>query len=396
MAKTIWIDGYEANVPQRLGSGQVGFELLKNLEQLDKVNDYTIFVPSAPLLDLPIARDKWRYRILKPKRLWTRIALPFALFTAKKKPDVFLSPTHYIPRFAPKGVKRIVMVFDLAYLHFKDMFKAKDLYQLTNWTKQSLENADHVITISKSSKKDVIKNYDVKDANVTVSYPGHSESYVPIIDIHAIEMVKQKYGIVGDYVLFIGTVQPRKNLKRLIEAFGRIVRAPHPNPLPQERGHIDDSTKNNGLKLVVVGKIRGVGRQAWMFEEIVELPKKLGIEDSVIFTDFVPDDEIVPLTNGATAFLLPSLWEGFGIPAADAMACGVPCVVSNISSLPEVVGDAGLLVDPESVDQIEQAIRLITTDKKLHAKLSMLSLEQAKKFSWEKMAKEVLEVMEKV
>jgi len=384
MAKKIWIDGYEANVAQRLGSGQVGFELLKNLEQIDQENDYTILIPSEPLDDLPKPRDKWNYKVLKPRRLWTRIALPLELFTVRNKPDVFLSPTHYIPRFAPKSIKRVVMIFDLAYLHFKDMFKAKDLYQLNNWTKQSVEAADKVITISRSSKKDIVKNYKVKEENVTVSYPGHSELYKPLKDLTQTELIKHKYGIKGEYVLFIGTVQPRKNLKGLIEAFARIVKM---DPRLRE----DDK----GLKLVVVGKIRGQGRQAWMFEEIIELPKKLGIEDRVIFTDFVPDDEIVPLTNGATAFLLPSLWEGFGIPAADAMACGVPCIVSDISSLPEVVGKAGLLVDPKSVDQIEQAIRLITTDKKLHAKLAKLSLEQAKKFSWRKMAKEVLEVIEK-
>lgn len=374
MGKRVWIDGYEANVPQRLGSGQVAFELLRNLESMDLENDYTILLPSPPLSDLPPERENWKYRILKPNKLWTRIALPFALFTAKQKPDIFFSPTHYIPRFVPKSVKRVMMVFDLAYLHFKEMFKAKDLYQLTNWTKQSILSADHIITISKSSKKDIVKNYGIDDKRITVSYPGHSELYAPIDDDDRIRWVKEKYGIKGDYVLFLGTVQPRKNLKRLIHAMEKI----------------------KHVKLVVVGKIRGQGRQAWMFEEILAMPKELGIEDRIIFTDFIPDDEAVLLMNGAQAYLLPSLWEGFGIPAVDAMSCGVPCVVSNISSLPEVVGEAGLLIDPESVDQIEQAIRLITTDKKLHAKLSKLSLEQAKKFSWKKMTKEVKEVLEHV
>ncbi len=379
--KKIWIDGYEANVLQRLGSGQVGFELLKNLEALDFENDYTILLPSPPLSDLPPERDKWKYRILRPKRLWTRIALPLALFTEQQKPDIFLSPTHYLPRFSPASVKRIMMVFDLAYLHFKEMFKAKDLYQLTNWTKQSIESADHIFTISKSSKKDIIQNYAVDERCVTVAYPGHSEAYRPIEDADQIAWGKEKYHILGEYVLFLGTVQPRKNLKRLIEAFGRIIK---------KGGGLED------LKLVVVGKIHGEGRQAWMFEEIVNLPGKLNIEKNVIFTDFVPEDDAVLLMNGAKAYLLPSLWEGFGIPAVDAMCCGVPCVVSNFSSLPEVVGDAGLLVDPGSVDQIEQAIRLITTDNKLHDKLSKMSLEQSKKFSWKKMTKEILEVLERV
>jgi glycosyltransferase involved in cell wall biosynthesis len=182
-----------------------------------------------------------------------------------------------------------------------------------------------------------------------------------------------KYHIVGEYVLFIGTVQPRKNLKRLIQSFEKI----------------------DHLKLVVVGKIHGEGRQAWQYEEILDLPKKLNIEDRVIFTDFVPDEDMLYLLNGAKAFVLPSLWEGFGIPVVDAMACGVPVIVSNVSSLPEVAGDAGLYVDPTSIDQIEQAIRLISTDKKLYTKLSKQAVIQARKFSWKKMARQVRDLFEK-
>src|SRR5688500_15531555 len=131
----IWIDGYEANVPQRLGSSQVGFELLRNLEKLDKENDYTILLPSEPMSDLPSERENWKYKILKPKKLWTRIALPLALFTAKDKPDLFFSPTHYGPIITPRFVKKVITIFDLSYLHFPEMFTKTDLYKLTNWTK---------------------------------------------------------------------------------------------------------------------------------------------------------------------------------------------------------------------------------------------------------------------
>lgn len=372
MTKNIWIDGYEANVPQRLGSGRVAFELLKNIEKIDKQNDYLILLPSEPLADLPKERPGWQYKILKPKKLWTRIALPLFLFKSKLKPDVFFSPTHYSPWFSP--VKRVVTIFDLSYLRFPEMFEPKDLYQLTNWTKQSIEKASQIVTISQSSKKDIIKTYKIDPKKVTVCYPGYNEElFRPVSDKQKIAQVLDKYQIDSPYILFIGTVQPRKNLKRLIQAMVKI----------------------DNLKLVVVGKTSGEGRQAWKFEEIVELPKKLEIEDKVIFTGFVPNEDMLYLLNGATAFVLPSLWEGFGIPVVDAMACGVPVIVSNTSSLPEVAGKAGLYVDPNSVDQIEQAIRLISTDKKMHAKLSKLALEQAKKFSWKKMAKQLIEVLEK-
>src|SRR3989338_1452019 len=118
----IAIDGYEANVKQRLGSSQVAFELLKNLEQIDRVNEYTILLPSPPLEDLPEARTGFKYKVLKPKRLWTQIALPLYLYTSKTKPDLFFSPTHYLPRFAPSKVKKVVTIFDLSFLHFPEMF----------------------------------------------------------------------------------------------------------------------------------------------------------------------------------------------------------------------------------------------------------------------------------
>lgn len=370
--KKIWIDGYEANVRERVGSNQVAFELLVNLEKIDLENDYTILLPSKKMDDLPREREQWDYKILKPSLLWTRIALPLALYSSKFRPDVVFSPTHYIPRFSP--VKRVVTIFDLAFLHFPEMFKQSDLWKLTNWTKFSCLNADHIITISNSSKKDIIDQYGISSEKITVAYPGYDEKiYKKIADKAKIDQTLDKYNIKGDYIIYVGTLQPRKNLIRLMEAF-----APLEN-----------------LNLVVVGKAKGEGRQGWMYQDILDAPKKLGIEERVIFTGFVNKKKLVYLYSGAIALCLPSLYEGFGLPVVEAMATGVPVIVSNVSSLPEVVGKAGLLVDPYSIDQINQAIRTVYTDKKLRDKLSKLSLKQARKFSWKKMAKEVLGVLEK-
>lgn len=390
----IWIDGYEANIPQRLGSSQVAFELLRNLEKIDLENDYTILLPNLPMDDLPVQRDGWKYQILKPKRLWTRIALPLTLYLTRNKPDLIFSPTHYIPRFSP--VKRVVTIFDLSFIHFPKLFPKKDLWQLTSWTKFSALNADHIITISKFSKADIRKEYDIEDKKITVAYPGYSsELFPPIKDEERIGKVLGKYGVGNDYIIYIGTIQPRKNLGRLIEAFVRLI----DNPLLGDsltRANEPTSKRVNDLKLVIVGKTIGEGRGGWMFEEILKLPKKLGIDKKVIFTGFIPSEDLPYLVSGALAFILPSLWEGFGIPVVDAMASGVPVIASKVSSLPEVVGRAGLLVDPLSVDQIEQALGLAIFDKKLRTKLSKLGIAQAKKFSWEKMAREVLKVFQEV
>lgn len=364
---TIWIDGYEANIKQRLGSSQAAFELLRNLEKIDHNNDYLILLPATPLDDLPKERNGWRYKILKPKRFWTRIALPLALYAAKNKPDLIFSPTHYIPRFSP--VKRIVTIFDLSFLHFPEMFNKKDLWQLTKWTRFSIENADHIVTISNFSKQDIIKQYGIDKNKITVAFPGFNKDVFKVLkDTKKIKEVLDKYKIKDPYIIYIGTIQPRKNLVRLIEATAKI----------------------EGLNLVIIGKTRGEGKEGWKFKEILETPIKLGIEDRVNFLGFTPESELQPLLVGAKAFTLPSLWEGFGIPAVEAMAVGCPVIVSNVSSLPEVVGKAGLLVNPYSVDQIEQAIRIIITEKRLREKYSKASLLQAKKFSWEKFAKTIL------
>ncbi len=367
----IWIDGYEANVPQRLGSSQVAFEVLKQLEILDHKNDYTIFLPSKPLEDLPKERSGFRYKVLRPKRLWTRIALPIEYYRNRQKPDVFFSFSHYLPRFI-KG-KMVQVIYDLAYLHFPQMFKKDDLYKLNNWTRDSVSRASHIVTISQSSKKDLIKEYKIPSKQITVAYPGYNQDiFKPVNDKNKVRQVLEKYQIIGEYIIFVGTLQPRKNLLKLIEAMVKI----------------------DNLKLVIVGKTTGPGKQAWMFQDILDQPKKLGVEDRVIFTGFAPTEDLPYLLAGSVAYILPSLWEGFGIPVVEAMAVGIPVLVSNVSSLPEVAGKAGLMFNPTRVDQIEQAIRTIWTDKKLWFKQSKQGLEQAKKFSFKKMTKEIIKVME--
>lgn len=401
--KNIWIDGYEANVPQRLGSSQVAFELLKNIEELDNENNYTILLPNEPFQDLPKPRKNWQYKILKPAKLWTRLIIPAYYYLTKEKPDIILSPTHYIPAFIK--AKRITTIFDLSFLRFPEMFQKQDLFKLTKWTQYSAKNSEAIITISDSSKNDIKEFYKIPDKKITVAYPGYNENlFKPINDKDKIQNILDKYKITGNYIIYIGTIQPRKNLLRLIQAFRNVILSDRMGDRLQKvssgefltRGsEVEGSVLNtNSLKLVIAGKIKGKGKQGWMNEEILEEPKKLKIEEKIIFTDFVPTEELPYLISGSRAFVLPSLWEGFGIPVVEAMACGVPVITSCVSSLPEVTGDAGLLVDPKSTTQLEQAIRLLTTDQKLHAKLSKKALEQAKKFSWQQMAEKVIKVLE--
>ena len=191
----IWIDGYEANVPQRLGSSQVAFELLRNLEKIDQKNNYTVILAGPPMDDLPKERPGWKYKILKFNKFKTYLVLPWILFTAKEKPNLFFSPTHYAPVVSP--VPRVMMIFDLAYLRFPQFFKPQDLYQMRLWTKISLMQADRIITISKSSRDDIIKYYGINKDKITIAYPGYnSASFHHFKNKAQIDQIKDKYKII--------------------------------------------------------------------------------------------------------------------------------------------------------------------------------------------------------
>lgn len=364
----IWIDGYEANVKDRLGSGQVAFELLKNIEEIDKENEYTILLPDEPFEDLPKEREKWNYKKLSINRFKTILGIPLTYLFSSHKPDIFFSPTHYIPRFI--NCKKVGTIFDLSYIHFPEMFGKADLYKLTNWSEYTVKNSDHLITISNFSKNDIIKQYKIGSKKITVAYPGYDEKTYKRVSEAQVKEAKIRFKVEGDYIVYIGTLQPRKNLIRLIEAVAQI----------------------ENVKLLIIGKSKGEGREGWKYEEILNHPKKLGIEERVIFCGYLEKVEVASLLSGAKMLCLVSLWEGFGIPVIEAFGCGIPVVVSDSSSLPEIAGDSGLYVDPYSVGSIKDAIENLLNDKKLWNEKSKLAAQQAKKFSWQKMSRQVLEV----
>ncbi len=353
----IAIDGNEANVSKRVGSNIYSFELLQALSQL-KAN-VVVYLKAEPLKDMPKETKQWRYRVVGPRKFWTQIGLPLDLCLRSSKPDVFFTPGHYLPRWSP--CPTIVSIMDLSYIHFPEMFRKRDLYQLQRWTARSVKKAKKILTISQASKNAIISHYQLKPERVIVTYPGF-------------KMTKskkktnlKKYGVEGDFILFVGTLQPRKNLDKLIEAFSQL--------------------KDRNLKLVIVGK------KGWLYEEIFAQVKKMDLEKRVIFTGYVPDEDLPVFYQKAKCFVLVSLYEGFGLPVLEAMAHGCPVVVSNVSSLPEVVGDAGILVDPKKTKEITQGIEKAIEKRK---ELIEKGKQQAKKFSWEKTARETLKVIKEV
>lgn len=250
------------------------------------------------------------------------------------------------------------------------MFNKKDIAQLALWGGYSVRTAARIITISKSSRNDIIKEYKVNPDKVRVAYLGVKFDYNDKSEL-TMKDLEEKYNIQNPYILFVGTLQPRKNIVRLIEAVAAL-----------------EQTEEKALDLVIIG------RKGWNYQEILDAPKRLNIENRVHFLESITDEELPSFYKHAEAFVLPSLYEGFGLPVLEAMRYGCPVITSNVSSLPEAGGDAAIYFDPENVDDIAEKIHKVLKDEKLRAKMVKEGHEQVKKFSWEKSAQEVLSVFE--
>jgi len=365
----------EANVENRVGSNQYAFELIKALYQLDKNNEYLIHLFQPPLPDLPQPRKNWRYQVAGPQWLWNVFGLPRALCHQRPRPDVVFNPGHYTPLFCL--VPLVISIMDLGFLRFPRQFTLPILAKLKFWTRFSVRRAAHILAISRSTKDNIVKNYQISKSKITVTYPGYDKKEFRIKNKEA----RSK----KNYILFLGTLKPNKNIEGLLEAFKLLLsRTPPRSP----SGHLGGDRRSPARCNLVIA-----GRKGWMFESIFKKVKQLGLEDRVIFPGFVPEKEVSALMRGARAFVLPSFWEGFGIPVVEAMACGTPVVVSGRGSLPEIVGKAGVIVDPDKPKSIADGIGKAL---KNYDKLSKRGLKQVQKFSWQKCAQETLAVLNNV
>lgn len=363
----IGIDANEANLTQnRVGVNQYAFYLLHALKSLASPHRFVIYLKNRPLPDLPAESPAWSYRVIPFPKFWTQTRLPFDLYTHFPRPDVFFSATHYAPRFCP--VPTVIAIMDLGFLKSPDHFTRKDYNQLARWTAYSIKKASRLIAISDYTKSDIVSLFGVDPGKITVTpLSFDKELFRPLADNPEAPSILTKYKIHPPYFFFLSSLKPSKNVEGLITAF------------------YEFSQTRDNFQLVISGK------KAWRFETIFTLVEKLGIKDKIIFTGFTPEGDVPYLMSQASAFVLPSFYEGFGIPALEAMACGIPVIVANVTSLPEVTGNAGIYVDPHKPETITRGLEVAVAHKK---KYSALSLAQVKHFSWDKTARLTLDVLE--
>lgn len=383
----IAIDGNEANVKNRVGSNTYAFAILNELHKLTanrKNIDITILLSSKKQADMPMKRQNWRYMIIGPEKFWTQWALPIHLFLHQKDYQLFFTTSHYAPRFA--SVPYVSSIMDLAYLHFKDQFKAMDLLKLHNWSKYSVKHARKIITISKFSKTEINKHYKRDNKDIVVAYP--SFSFVPSAPIAEIREFFQKKKIKNKYFLYLGTLQPRKNLLTLITSYEKFLRKlAAQNLSSKKKGYSKHQYKEPDL--VIAGKI------GWLAEDILSRVQSSPFKEKIILTGFVEDKFKRSLYQSSIASLLLSKYEGFGIPPLESMQTGTIPIVANNSSLPEVVGTAGIVVDSSDSSQISEA--MLKTYQMPHKELLKYQTamhRQVKKFSWKESAKIILKTLE--
>jgi glycosyltransferase involved in cell wall biosynthesis len=281
----------------------------------------------------------------------------------------------------------VVTIHDISFEHYPQFFSPRDRFILKTLVPRSAQQAAQVITVSQHAKREIIERYHLPPEKTTVTYEAAGEQFQPVADPDSLQAVRAKYGIGdGAFVLALGNLQPRKNIARLAAAFAQVMNTEQSpdHSIPPGRFRVPQSS--SPPILVIAGKAQ------WRESEVYQAVKQAGIERQVIFPGYVDDADLPALYSAATVFVYPSLYEGFGLPPLEAMACGTPVICSNAASLPEVVGDAALLVEPTDTASLAQALFQVLGDPALRSDLSRSGLQRAGQFSWTRCALETLQV----
>ena len=362
--------------------GGVKKYIVNILEQLSKIDDENEYV----LLDFKnqgqdiFSLKKPNFRLVNTNlfsaNIYKKISFflnypPLNLFI-DQEPDVSFFTNYSV--YPVKSNKKILTIYDLSFIYFPQHIASRNLYFLKKTVKRSIKKANKIITISNAIKKEIIKEFNVNDRDIEIISPAVDLDFFKPCKEDSILKVKEKFKIKGSYFLFTSTLEPRKNITGILKAY---------TALPKQ------IKKDYSLVLA--------GGKGWQDKELLEGIKKSKEEgNNIIQIGYVPEKDLPVLYSGASIFLYPSFYEGFGIPILEAMACGVPVVTSNISSMPEVAGDSAVLVNPHNADEIKDAIIRLIQDRSLREELVRKGFLQAKKFSWEVSASRLLRVFKEV
>ncbi|RMD75570.1 MAG: glycosyltransferase family 1 protein [Chloroflexi bacterium] len=358
---------------RRAGVSHYIEQVLLHLAQIDHENTYTIYTTrglNQAALGLP------PNFVVKPSRLPTinpRIRIPWeqgiAPFLLRGKVDLYHGCLNVAPLLSP--VPTVITIHDLAFIRFPQTFRTYNRIYLDLATRLSARRASRILAVSEHTKREVAGLLGISPERIVVT-PNATRSHFRPFAADIIDQFRARKGLPARFILYVGTLEPRKNLTTLLEAFALVSRRVPAVPL-------------------LIG-----GGKGWMYQPIFARLAQLNLQDRVKFVGYIPEEELPLWYAAATIFVFPSMYEGFGMPPLEAMACGTPVITSNTSSLPEVVGDAGLMVDPAAPAALADAMMQLLTDADLYAALRQRGLERARRFSWAETAAKTLAVYREV
>jgi glycosyltransferase involved in cell wall biosynthesis len=361
-----------------VGTGLAGNEsyitnLIEALARLDEVNQYTLYVTRREAVER--FKHRWPHvsvRLTLPHTPLVRIPLTLSQ-ELRRRPVDLLHVQYTAPPFAPCPV--VATIHDLSFEHLPQTFKRRSRMQLRLTVRRTARTAARVLVPSEHTRRDIIETYNLRPERVGVTPLAAPAHFAPVEDQREVARVRRLYRLEGDYILAVGSIQPRKNLPLLLAAYADLRRARPQANLP---------------KLALVGK------KAWLYDETLRAIEEHGLGNLTILTGYVSEEDLPALYTGALCFVYPSYFEGFGLPPLEAMKCGAPVIAGNRTSLPEVVGNAGLLIDPFDKGALSAALARLIDDSDLRARLRVKGRERANRFSWRETARLTLEAYEQV
>jgi glycosyltransferase involved in cell wall biosynthesis len=350
---------------QKVGVGIYADNLLKNIARTNAENIFYILVQNDEELNgldrtgniKVIKLSSSIFRIFIFRILIEQFYIPYLVL--KHQINIVHSLHYSFPLFS-FWAKKVVTIHDLTFFLFPELHVPVKRYFFRIFIRMSVIFCDKLICVSESTKNDLISIFSKSASKIAVIPLGKDERFNTDVDSEGVAKVKEKYGITKKYILFIGTLEPRKNIDNLIKSYNDLKKA------------------GFDYQLVIVG------RKGWYYQSIFDLVNMCELSDSVIFTGYIDEYEKPYIISGAKAFVYPSIYEGFGIPVLESISCGIPTITSNVSSLPEVAGNAALLIDPFDQSSIFNALIKLLSDETLSRDLSEKSIKQAQKFSWAK------------
>jgi glycosyltransferase involved in cell wall biosynthesis len=367
----IGIDASRAARGARTGTENYSLYLIRALIAIGQAHQFRLYFDQPPAAGLLPRNERVTWRVIPCPHLWTHLRLMTEVLL--HPPDVLFVPSHVLPLLHPR--RSVATVHDLGYLFYPEAHTRLARWYLDWSTRFNARAARRVIADSYATRQDLVRAYGIPEDKIVVAYPAGAEGLAPVTDADALDKVRSRYLTGARYFLYVGTLQPRKNLVTLLEAFELFLQAHQP---PAE------------VRLVLAGK------QGWLAEPIVERAMSLIRQGRVVLPGYVPQEDLPALLSGALAFVMPSWYEGFGLPVLEAMACGTPVICSHASSLPEVAGDAALLFDPADAAALTQALGRIYSEPELAEDLRARGLAQAQRFSWQNCARTVLAALQAV